>query len=550
MTREKRREVFKSLTNEGSWITAKSGLMVNTSEDVWILLPNNGKGKRLCVDWVHSSNMPDDDKKLILSVFVDYVRTKAASTASGIVCNVKPFMLNGIPSLARVKSIWSGLQTNNKKGLNQFFGTLSRQGNTRYEEYHKYTRTHLDKGKDNTLDPSIGALSDIEFDSLARQINENIQEFDWGASRDLLFFQSPRLYARLRNIVTNKLLLSIVRRPIQIALLKWSDLIPSGASFRDAGILPVDEIGTVGGQTLQLRVFMVKSKGAQFSRERPERYPIHLSEYISGVLIDYKRVVLEGLRLVMDSAEIQVDQSELLSLMNDMPMFPAVDFFKVRFDSLDLFKSMFTPKSTAYHISETAVAHAMRWVPVASDRTVECMATSNRIRHTVLTRGAQNGLPAVQLAKMTGVTVPAARHYIDLDYVSRREIDTKYIGNEFLKKAFSHTLTVVPEGDEVIVDNKFNPVGGALNKHSCATCSTVLGRPLGCYGCPNFRPMLEADHRSVLADAEGKLAANRNSLVSPIYARSIEKLERQIVWVKKTIMVCDEELARQRTINA
>ncbi|MBN0803212.1 hypothetical protein JTL91_36105, partial [Pseudomonas aeruginosa] len=42
--------------------------------------------------------------------------------------------------------------------------------------------------------------------------------------------------------------------------------------------------------------------------------------------------------------------------------------------------------------------------------------------------------------------VPAARHYIDLDYVSRREIDTKYIGNEFLKKAFSHTLTVVPEG--------------------------------------------------------------------------------------------------------
>ncbi|HEP8690786.1 TPA: hypothetical protein VDU43_006131, partial [Pseudomonas aeruginosa] len=236
MTREKRREVFKSLTNEGSWITAKSGLMVNTSDDVWILLPNNGKGKRLCVDWVHSSNMPDDDKKLILSVFVDYVRTKAASTASGIVCNVKPFMLNGIPSLARVKSIWSGLQTNNKKGLNQFFGTLSRQGNTRYEEYHKFTRTHLDKGKDNTLDPSIGALSDIEFDSLARQINENIQEFDWGASRDLLFFQSPRLYARLRNIVTNKLLLSIVRRPIQIALLKWSDLIPSGASFRDAGI--------------------------------------------------------------------------------------------------------------------------------------------------------------------------------------------------------------------------------------------------------------------------------------------------------------------------
>lgn len=550
MTRGTRRESVNSLIDEGSWITAKSGLMINTSDDVWILLPNNGKGKRLCVDWVHSSNMPDEDKKLILSVLVNYVRTKAASTASGIVCNVKPFMMNGIPSLARVKAIWSGLQTNNKKGLNQFFGTLSRQGDTRYEEYHKYTRAHLDKGKDNTLDPSIGALSDVEFDSLARQINKSIQEFDWGARRDHLFFQSPKLYARLRRLVTNKLLLSIVRRPIQISLLKWSDLIPSGASFRDAGILPVDEIGTVGGQTLQLRVFIAKSKGTQFSRERPERYPIHLSEYISKILIDYKRVVLEGLALVMDSAEIQVDQSELLSLMNDMPMFPENSFFEVRFEPLDFFKSMFTPKSTAYHISEDAVAQAMRWVPVTSDRTVECMATSNRIRHTVLTRGAQNGLPAVQLAKMTGVTVPAARHYIDLDYVSRSEIDSKYIGNEFLKKAFSRTLTVVPESDEVIVDNKFNPVGGARNKHSCATCSTVLGRPLGCYGCPNFRPILEADHRSVLGDAEGKLAANRNSLVNPLYARSIEKLERQIVWVRLAIMVCDEEIARQRTIDA
>ncbi|MEF3097762.1 hypothetical protein QFJ66_00250, partial [Raoultella terrigena] len=115
----------------------------------------------------------------------------------------------------------------------------------------------------------------------------------------------------------------------------------------------MDEIGTVGGQTLQLRVFIVKSKGAQFSRERPERYPIHLSEYISRVLIDYIRVVLDGLRRVMDSAEIQVDQSVLLCLMNDMPMFPAVDFFEVRFDSLDLFKSLFTPKSTDDHISET-----------------------------------------------------------------------------------------------------------------------------------------------------------------------------------------------------
>ncbi|HEJ4836735.1 TPA: hypothetical protein SL610_006274 [Pseudomonas aeruginosa] len=550
MIREKKRKALKPEKKEISLVTVKSGLTVNTSDDVWVLLPNNGKGRLLCVDWVHSSNMSDNDRELILDVFVHYIRTSAASTASGVAGKVKPFLINGIPSLSRVKSIWSGLNASNKKGLNQFFGTLSRQGNAQFSEYHKYTSANLDKEKGNALDPSSGALSDIEFDSLAKQVNKNLLEFDWVADRVLSYFQSPGLYGRLRNLVTNKLLLSVVRRPIQIAIMKWADLIPSGASFNDEGIRAADEIGTVGGQTLQLRVFHAKSKGKQYSRESPERYPVHLSEYLSKTLTDYKGIVLEGLTLLMESEGIELDQSEMLNLMKDIPMFPDVSLFDLRFDSLDLFKGLFTPRSSAYHVSETAVAHAMRVVQVTSDRTSDCMATSNRIRHTVLTRGAQDGLPAVQLAKMTGVTVPAARHYIDLDYISRREIDSKFIGNEFLKKIFSIDLTVVQGDDEIIVDSKFNPVGGARNKRSCSTCSTLLGRPLGCYGCPNFRPILEADHQSVLADAEDKLAVNRNSLVNPLYSRSTEKLERQIAWVRLTIAVCDEYLAGQRAIDA
>ncbi|WP_376780111.1 hypothetical protein [Stutzerimonas nitrititolerans] len=550
MTPVSKPEVVEFEDDEGLLITAKSGLTVNTSDHVWVILPNNGKGWRFSVGWVYSSEISNVDRKLILDVFAYYVRTKAASTASGIVCNVKPFMVRGIPSLARVKAIWSGLKTNHKKGLNQFFGTLSKQHIKQYDEYHKFTSTHLDKSTVNALDPSSGAFNNIEFDSLARQINESIQGFNWAADRELSFFQSPKVYGRLRNLVTNKLLLAIVRRPVQIALLKWSDLIPAGASFHDAGIRAVDEIGTVGGQTLQLRVFVAKSSGSIFSREYPERYPIHLSENLSRMLIDYKRIVMDGVKQLLEVSDIELDQPELLRLMNDLPMFPDASLFAARFESLDLFQSVFTSRSTAYHISEGAITQAIRWVSVISDRSADCIASSNRIRHTVLTRGAQDGLPAVQLARITGVTVPAARHYIDMDYKSRREIDSKYIGNEFLKKVFSSVLVVVPEGDEAIVDSEFNPVGGLRNKSSCDSCSTLLGRPLGCYGCPNFRPILEADHRSVLLNAENKLAINRSSLVSPIYTRSIEKLERQIAWVKLTIEVCDDNRSRQGAIDA
>lgn len=530
-------------------IVAKSGLMVNVLDDFWTILPNKGKGSVVDVSWVRAGNMSVQESDLVVDVLSYYVRAKAASTASGLASNVKTVLGRGIPSLMHLKALWSGLKTNNKKGLNQFFGTLAKQGNSEFERYHEYTSQNLDKFRSNALDASKGALSSIEFDSLAKQINAGLQEFDWGGHRDFSFFRSFH-YCHLRNIVTNKLLLSTVRRPIQISVMKWSDLIPSGGSFNDTAIKSEDELLAVGGRTLQLRVFVAKAKGSMFIRDCPERYPLYISEHLSVILSDYKKIVFEGLSFLLESAGISVEDSVLLELMGNVPMFPDSTLFELQLNSLEFFKALFTPTSTAFHTSEAVITSAMRRVRVVSDRSVDCKGTSNRIRHTVLTRGALDGLSAAQLAKITGVTVPAARYYIDLNYCSRREIDEKYIGNKFLKEVFCKPIAVAPEGEELILDSKFDPVGGARNRRTCNSCATVLGRPLGCYGCPNFRPIVEADHRSVLIEAEEKLAVNRSSLVNPLFARSIEKLERQISWVKLTISVCDEYLHEVRAVHA
>lgn len=535
---------------ESSLIIAKSGLEVNINNREWVLLPNFGKGRLMHVGWVHSIEMAKHDREFILEVLVYYARNKAASTASGIAVNIKTALISGIPTLGALRSMWSGLKTNNKKGLNQFFCTLFRLGHILFKEYHEFTTANLDKSRINSLDTSRGALSNIEFDSLAKLINGKLQEIDWGANRTLSFYQTPSSFGSFRNRITNKLMLSIVRRPIQIALLKWSDLIPSGSSYNDPNILATDEIGTMGAQTLQIRVFVVKSKGVLFSRGFPERYPIHLSESISQILIEYKKLVCRGLELLMSSSGFKVGKSQLLALMCNMPIFPDHNLFNSKLDSFEVFARLFTPISTAYHTSETTVAGAIMGVQIASDRLADCNASSNRIRHTVLTRGAQNGLSAMHLAKITGVTVPAARHYIDLDYKSRLQIDLKYVGNDFLKKAFSETITEVLKGDESILDDKFNPVGASRNQTSCISCSTKLGRPLGCYGCPNFRPIVEADHRSVLQRAEDKLLANRSSLIGLLNTRSTEKLEKQIEWLKLTVAICDEIRLRRQSINA
>jgi len=493
--------------------------------------------------------MPDEDWELIVEVYLHYVRTKAASTASGVITNSKLHLVNGIPSLVSLKLKWSGLKTNQKKGLNQFFSTLVALGNKGFREHHAFTSTHLDKDVKNHLDPSKGALTDFEFDSLAKQINTRLNSIDWSERFDLTFYQSQK-FSWIRNSVSTKLLLATVRRGIQLSLLKWSDLIPTGASFKDKTIKPADEIGTIGAATLQLRMFHAKEKGSSNPRSHPERYPLYLSEDLSQVLVQYKKFCLLGISLLLEDLGLEIDREKLVHIANDIPMFPDNSLFELQLDSIENFTSLFTPNSTLYHATDFCLTNPIKSISVASDRLPDCTVTNNRIRHTVLTRAAQQGLPAIQLARITGVTVPAARHYVDMDYESRRLIDKNYLGNEFLKRAFSGTITLLPEGEELIVGHNFYEIGGARSKLTCKNCKTRLGRPLGCYGCPNFRPILEADHRAELQLARQKLVANQAVLFNPLQTSTIKKLERQIEWVELTITVCDEILAKQRAINA
>lgn len=343
-------------------------------------------------------------------------------------------------------------------------------------------------------------------------------------------------------------MLATVRRPVQLSVLKWCDLIPAGASFKDRNISPHNELGTLGSPTLQLRVFHAKEKGGNHQRSHPERYPIPLSEALSETLLQYKRLCLHGLDLLLEDSDLGVSEQNLIHIVSNVPMFPDLKLFKWKMDSLELFKSAFTEASTLFHAADHMLTMDLRGIP--SDRAPTCRASNNRIRHTVLTRGAQAGLPAVQLARITGVTVPAARHYVVMDYESRRLIDANYIGNEFLRRAFSGSVSLLPEGEEKILGHDFDEVGGATSSRTCITCKSALGRPIGCYGCPNFRPILEANHRAELGIAMDKLSANRAFLLNPLEANSIRKLEVQVEWIKLTIEVCDEMLARQRAIDA
>jgi hypothetical protein len=532
-------------------LTANSELRINIYDDEWKILPNKAKGHTLKVGWVHSSEMLEEHKELILDVLAFYVEKRSANTATGIIHNTQfMFEQNGIPSLSELKSYWSGFKTNQKKGHNSFFLALKNLGYKEYAEYHEFTSNNLDKETTNQLDPVKGALTDTEFDSLANEINKELRKVDWNAEYDLDFYKSQKFTAIVKQ-VSNKLMISIVRRPVQLSVLKWCDLIEAGRSFYDKEIDRNNEIRTIGEICLQVRVFKAKEKANMLTkRGSPERYPLVLHENFSLELMLYKSLYFKGLKLLVKSSGFKTYDNELLKSMDYMPIFPCTEFFDTTFDSIKSLNHLFTEDSMYLHAPEGLITRGLASLKPISDRVQECSVTSNRIRHTVLTRGAQDGLNSAQLAKLTGVTEPAARHYIDLDYSSRRMIDSKYIGNNFLRKAFNTPITDVTKNGEYIYDQDFNAVGGINDKITCNSCSTRLGKPLGCYGCHNFKPILEADHTIVLVAAEQKRDANKKSLISPLQIRSIEKIEKQIALIKLTIEICNDILSRRTAIDA
>lgn len=525
-------------THDPKIITTKGGLTVEVTEDVWQLLPTPAQGWKVDMSWVWATAIPDKDRNHILIVLSHYATTKAASTTMVVALAGKRHLSSGIPSLVALKSQWSGFASHEKKRLNQFFGTLRELGHKQYTDYHNFTRANQDKGKKQVFDPEKGALNQQEFDSFCANLNLRIQSIDWSAVRTPEFFRSNS-FGHISRAVSNKLLTLSIRRPYQLSMLKWIDVIPAGSEFSDPHIDPSDEVGNLGINQLQIRFFYAKGEGRSW-RTAPETYPIALNAQGSEMIARYKRLYIQGIQLWLDENGCKASYEETVGLVSNMPVFLASRFFKETVTSIEQLRSLFTPKSRGFHADQRAITKGLNFVATESSRVTDCRVSSNRIRHTVLTRGAQSGYTAATLAKITGVTVPAARHYIDLDYESRLMIDELYMGSEFLASLFSDPLESVSENDAEVLDHEFNSIGGLKDKNGCSSCLAVTGRPIGCYGCNNFRPILEANHAGVLELAELKLEANSKRLLSPEEKFSVEKLTKQIGWIKRTIDVCNQ----------
>jgi predicted transcriptional regulator len=535
----------------------KSGLDVDFNNPIWKVLPNISKGHEIKVGWVNSSSIPEEDIAIIYSVILDYAINNSAGTAATLNMNIKSYVLNGIPSLPTLITLWSSLRIGHKKSLNQFFLRAIKLGHQHLAAHQKFTNKNLPKEKSDPFNINKGRLNGFEYQDFTKKINLEISNINWKQHGDELDFftkdtnMSYTGFSYMTKMICLKTSAHIIRRPLQIAMIKWSDLIPVGASYSDPNIITEDEIKSTGQSSLQIRIYRIKEKIKEsIYRSYPEKFPIALSEDFSDLLYQYKRLYAEGVLFILKRSNIKINKIKVINLMLHMPIFPSHKMFEIRVSTIEEFKAFFSQHSALFHASETWTGNTISNFKIQSNRIKKPKISSTRLRHTALTRGAEQGLHANQLATLTGVTTPAVRHYIDMDYSARRLIDKNYIANEFLKKAFNTPVEEVLKGDTLILDGNFDAVGGARNKANCSSCNSRLGKPLGCYGCQNFRPVLEGDHRTVLREAEIKLHVNQQQLQSPNNIHSIEILHVQIEMVKTTIDICNEVLEKGHNLDA
>lgn len=398
----------------------------------------------------------------------------------------------------------------------------------------------IEVGTDNPgskfLDPKKGAYSDKEnasisyafrvtTDKLLRTYNNSMQ------------MNSLTEVNELGVLVAHHLMRGILRRPTQLIALKWSDFRSLGVGFHHT----INSPELIDSELLHVRIF--KGKTGDF-RGYAEKRSIRLESDLSSLIILYHRNYMQLFTYRLNERGIRLNNEELSDLRGRLPVFPDVKLFTMQFNKQTLLtslsmntKSFHKSSSTLWELlSDFSKRHFTSHLRSERVDSEKLTVGNNRIRHTALTNGARKGNEGAELAQLTGVTLDAVKPYIDLSNDARREIDEALSDNRMLNQF----------GRIPVVDLQSQPGFVHLNEldeeiaiitapHDCNSCKSDLGKPLGCYPCPNFKPLATANHQYYLDKAERKLALNSSSNTNSLTFR---KLREIVIYIQATILGC------------
>ena len=527
-------------------------------DDQWQL----GLKETMYLKWMWNANL----SPIVVLMF----RVALARNAESLAPNSIEAKLNGLKKIRFSLNIpytfqesYYLLSTQNKKSIFGFFSKIKNDDSPRYQFLEAFFTdvitffSDVDYPEQRTqgqyiLDPVKGMYSEDE----ALQINTALR---------LSFVQRLQVCAEgvsyrnkdlngLGTVIAVALNKSIFRRWTQLVELKWIDVLPVGFSFTShrkvsSCDLPIEEHLFSDVEELHIRTF--RGKNGEF-RKQAEPRSHRIEPDFSRIILQYRIEYQRRLEACLIDQDIHLNKDEMKEVMFQLPVFPGQELFTVMFDTKQTLFQSLSYLSEAFHKTDNAlqatVATFAKSLNLISERTSKALTLSNnRFRHTVLTNGAWNELDDIALSKITGVTPLAVTPYIDLSTESRLKIDKAFAGKKIFKQFGMLSVGELSQSEQFKIMNEFGEEQGVLHKAlDCSTCASKLGRPIGCYGCNNFRPHVEANHKKNLEKAQKKLIFNQEGGGSPV---TIRKLEKSIIYIQATMQMCNEYHAVKRGIT-
>jgi hypothetical protein len=532
--------------SENAEFVSKDGFPFNAFDNEWTLNSLGASGQKLNVAFLHDKNWTDELHYKVRIALASLSET----LATGTVYRIK-VMLNKVDftnfSLITLQTFIASHKSNLIVYLKALVNKMNELYPLEFTDLHEWLSAQKQhKARRPIYDAEKGALSEFEQQSFERElqikITKHLETYSASTSKISLIEK----LITLRGLIAIRLNYALIRRPINLIQLKWSDIIPVGMVFENNGN-QVCELEFSDEKEVQVRIW--KAKGKQSFREDAEKYPQRLNTKISAEVFRYRQYYKECLNNHIENIGIKISEKELNALIMSSPVLVSSSLFKTKFSNKkELFKAI-TKDGSGFHENSDLINSAMKWqldgFNLKSDRLPILKVGNNRFRHTVGVNANIQLYDALQISKLLGNHQSAAKIYIDLSDEQRANVNSNFIGNALLKRMFDSSIAELREDARFIIQDDFgNEAGQAKSSLSCGKCEET--RPLGCYGCDNFQALEDGDHRMILEQAEQKHEV-RTKLGEPNFILS--KLNTQIKWVRATMIVCNERIEQRRALN-
>ncbi|NVJ67083.1 MAG: hypothetical protein HWE16_11395 [Gammaproteobacteria bacterium] len=456
-------------------------------------------------------------------------------------------------SIKEFKTGFNEIPTGYRRRLMSYFKKLNKSHLKEMEPLKLYfTRyiSFLSKQKYPTseplrgiFDPENGIYTDEELSEIYQKLRISVHEIIIACSDNKR--ESEKVFDSMKGTLGLILLVTIFRRPSQLAQLKWVDILPVGHSFQDQPDIkknscPISEPQFTDLEQFHLRTF--KSKRGGSYREYAEHRSIRLEPELTQFILLYREYYKEAFRLHLQKEHISLTEQEFKSLFLKLPLIPRTDFLKIQYINKDNLINSFDYSSDSGHYQSrdlnSKLYNTSTKLRLKSSRVDSFNISNNRSRHTVITNAIEKGLTNVQAATITGVCPDAIKSYANLDFNSRQAINESMAENKILKAYAKYSVEELHRNPDFTIRNELDEAQGvACNQNQCSSCMSNLSKPLGCYGCDNFVPFLDADHQSNLKKIEAKIAFNQQS--SPD-GYTLKKLQNSQLYCKAVINLIDK----------